>query len=227
MAYGYDANGNPTALVYPGGMEAVTTYDYADRPATLLASRPGQPDQPLVTAASYLPGGPLSSLTLGNGLTETHSFTNRYFTSSITAGGHLSWSYSTDAVGNILSMTDTLNAVNHRAYAYQDPQYFLTVGNGPWGARSWSYDKIGNRLTETHGAVTDTYGYPTNGAGGNTPQIDRIAPGPNRSSSTATTRRETSWRMEHSLSRMATTGVCRTLESQEPASPTPMTAEDS
>ena len=177
LTYGYDANGNPTSLVYPGGMEAVTTYDYADRPATLLARRAGQPDQPLVTAASYLPGGPLSSLTLGNGLTETRSFTNRYFPSGITAGGHLSWSYSTDPVGNILSIADTLYAANNRAYGYRDPQYFLTLGKGPWGNRSWSYDKIGNRLTETRDAVTDTYSYLTNGAGGNTPQIERIAPG--------------------------------------------------
>ncbi|HKI02004.1 MAG TPA: RHS repeat-associated core domain-containing protein, partial [Thermoanaerobaculia bacterium] len=177
LAYGYDANGNPTSLLYPGGTEAVTTYDYADRPATLRARRASQPDQPLVTAASYLPGGPLSSLTLGNGLTETHSFTNRYFPSSIASGSHLSWSYSTDAVGNILSIADTSNAANNRAYGYRDPQYFLTQGNGPWGTRSWSYDKTGNRLTETRDAVTDTYTYLANATGGNTPQIDRIVPG--------------------------------------------------
>jgi RHS repeat-associated protein len=177
LAYGYDANGNPTSLLYPGGVEAVTTYDYADRPATLLARRAGQPDQPLVTAASYLPSGPLSSLTLGNGITETRSYTNRYFPSSIVAGSHLSWSYSTDAVGNILSITDTLNAGNNRSYAYQDYQYFLTLGNGPWGPRAWTYDKIGNRLTETRGAVTDNYSYLPNSVGGNTPQISQIVPG--------------------------------------------------
>ncbi|HKI02006.1 MAG TPA: hypothetical protein VKK31_08505 [Thermoanaerobaculia bacterium] len=52
-----------------------------------------------------------------------------------------------------------------------------TLGNGPWGARSWSYDKTGNRLTETRGAVTDTYTYLANATSGNTPQIDRIVPG--------------------------------------------------
>ena len=31
LAYAYDANGNPTSLVYPGGVTAVTTYDFADR----------------------------------------------------------------------------------------------------------------------------------------------------------------------------------------------------
>ena len=138
LAYGYDANGNPASLTYPGGVEAVTTYDYADRPATLLAKRTGQPDQPLVTAASYLPSGPLSSLTLGNGLTETHTFDSRYFPAGISLSGLLGWTYATDSVGNILSITDTLNAGNNRTYGYQDHHYFLTQGNGPWGRQPGS-----------------------------------------------------------------------------------------
>ncbi len=174
LAYGYDSNGNPTSLAYPGGVEAVTTYDYTDRPATLVAKRAGQPDQPLVTAASYLPSGPLASLTLGNGLTETRTYSNRYHPTGIIVPGRLSWSYSTDAVGNILSISEGFGSA--RTFGYQDYQYFLTNGNGPWGARTWTYDKIGNRLTETRDAVTDTYLYVPNSAGKNTPQIDRILP---------------------------------------------------
>ncbi len=181
LGYGYDANGNPASLTYPGGVEAVTTFDYADRPATLLARRSGQSDQPLVTASAYLPAGPLSSLTLGNGLTETRTFNNRYFPSGISLGSPLSWSYSTDAVGNILSITDTLsaaslNAANSRTYGYQDVHYFLTQGNGPWGPRAWTYDKIGNRLTETRGAATDTYAYLPAGGGGHTPVLSQVQP---------------------------------------------------
>ena len=86
----------------------------------------------------------------------------------------MSWSYSTDAVGNVLSITESLSSA--RTYGYQDVQYFLTQGHGPWGTRSWTYDKIGNRLTETRGADTDSYHYLPNGAGGNTPQIERIVP---------------------------------------------------
>ncbi|HEY2293451.1 MAG TPA: hypothetical protein VGM86_22335, partial [Thermoanaerobaculia bacterium] len=110
LSYAYDANGNPTSLVYPGGVTAVTTYDFADRPASLLAQRTGKPDQPLVSAASYLPYGPLQSLTLGNGITETHAFTQRYFPSAITLGSLLSWTYTTDKVGNISAITDALSS---------------------------------------------------------------------------------------------------------------------
>jgi RHS repeat-associated protein len=162
LGYLYDGNGNPATVVYPGGVQAVMTFDFADRPSSLVAKRPGKPDQPLVTAAAYQPLGPLAGLTLGNGLTEAHGFTPRYFPSTITLGtpgNLLSWSYATDNLGNILSIGDTLHSTNNRTYGYQDDQYFLTRGDGPWGTRSWTYDRIGNRLTEVHTGTTDSYTY--------------------------------------------------------------------
>jgi len=48
-------------------------------------------------------------------------------------------------------------------FEYHHSQYFLTRGDGPWGDRSWTYDRIGNRLTETRPGGTDTYAYLTNG----------------------------------------------------------------
>lgn len=170
----YDANGNPLTLAYPNGVTATYTYDFADRQSTLTMRDGANPVQTLVSASSYKAQGPLASLTLGNGLTETHAFSARYLPASIDVPGRLSWSYMTDAAGNPTAITDTLNAANNRTYAYQSPQYFLTTGNGPWGTRVWTYDKIGNRLTETHGAATDTYSYLTNGSGGHTPEISQI-----------------------------------------------------
>jgi YD repeat-containing protein len=70
-----------------------------------------------------------------------------------------------------------LDATQNRAYAYQDVHYFLTQGNGPWGTRGWSYDKIGNRLTETRDGITDTYSYAPNAASGNTALLTQISLG--------------------------------------------------
>ncbi len=120
-----------------------------------------------------------ATLALGNGLTETRT----------TAGGTslpvrlagtatlLDWSYTTDLTGNITAIQDILNPANNRGYGYQDNVYFLTQGNGPWGLRSWTYDRIGNRLTETRGAVTDSYVYPVNGASGHNPKLQSITLG--------------------------------------------------
>ncbi len=132
------------------------------------------PPLQLVNVASYEPFGPLKTLVLGNSLIETRAFDNRYAPSEIRVDGAspvLDWSYTTDPVGNITGITDLPNAANNRTYAYQDIQYFLTQGNGPWGPRSWTYDRIGDRLTETRGTVTDTYAYPTNTAGGRNPKL--------------------------------------------------------
>jgi RHS repeat-associated protein len=183
LSYTYDANGNRQSIVYPGGVTACYVYDVADRQAALSYSTTAGANAcqgttlPVVTstvAAStvYSAGGPLQILHLANGLTETHTFDQRYYPTSISAGSLLTWTYATDAVGNITAITPG------RTFAYQDFQYFLTIGNGPWGTRGWSYDTIGNRLTENRGTgVTDTYAYFTNTASptGDTPKLKSIA----------------------------------------------------
>jgi RHS repeat-associated protein len=148
----------------------VYTHDFADREATLVYEQSGGSQPPaVVSSATHESFGPLSSLTLGNGLTETRLFDARYFPAGIQVPGRLDWDYTVDAVGNPLQIVDLLTPAQSRTYGYQDPQYFLAQGDGPWGMRSWTYDRIGNRLTETRGALTDTYGYP----GGN-PKLQTV-----------------------------------------------------
>jgi RHS repeat-associated protein len=146
--------------------------------------------QPIVSAAGYDPFGPLSSLTLGNGLAETRRFTARYLPAAIEVPGHLDQRYMTDAVGNIRAIDRAVGADRFVAtYSYQNPQYFLTEGRGPWGNLAWSYDRIGNRLTEAPPAREGDedvpppaevfrYTYEPNPAGGNSPKLSRIEPAP-------------------------------------------------
>ena len=75
LTYLPDENGNLSEIGYPGGVTAVYQHDFADRPVSLTVQRSGLADQPVVASAGYLPGGPLASLTLGNGLTETRACT--------------------------------------------------------------------------------------------------------------------------------------------------------
>ncbi|MGB6363794.1 MAG: RHS repeat-associated core domain-containing protein, partial [Thermoanaerobaculia bacterium] len=177
LVYAYDDNGNRTEIGYPGGVTVTYTHDYADRQETLTLEDGGNPSQPVVTSAAYKPSGPLTGLTLANGLTETRGYDQRYFPERIQVPGLLDWTFTTDAVGNILSITDAEDPAGARAYDYQDIQYFLTQGNGPWGELAWTYDKIGNRLTEVRDGETDVYQYLANTAGGRNPKLSEVNPG--------------------------------------------------
>ena len=86
--------------------------------------------------------------------TVTRNFNLRYAPTSIVVSGNLlTWNYTVDLVGNPTAISQTQPAAVSRTYGYQDWQYYLTSGAGPWsGPLSWTYDKIGNRLTETRGS---------------------------------------------------------------------------
>jgi len=250
LTHDYDANGNRREIGYPGGVTATYGYDFADRQETLDVQVGADPVQALVTGSSYLPSGPLTSLALGNGATETRAFDERHVPKAIVldAPTPRRWDYTTDGVGNILEIESLIGCseadlvlanqsvtgvesfttcagieagpafsvetggsatftagtrvslgsgfsvkdggsfvagidpavspeVETRSYSYQDVQYFLTGGDGPWGSLAWTYDRIGNRLSEIRDGVTDTYTYLTNTGGGNTAILDQITLG--------------------------------------------------
>jgi RHS repeat-associated protein len=189
LSYAYDSNGNRTEITYSGNppVTACYTYDVADRQSSLaFSTSTGQnvcqgTTTSVVTQASgptvYASGGPLETLHLNNGITESHSFDQRFYPMAITVGTSgnpnllPNWNYTTDAVGNI-------KAIGSQVYGYQDDQYFLTSATGPWGSRVWTYDSIGDRLREDRGSGNvDNYSYPPNAwtPAGNIPLLNSVA----------------------------------------------------
>ena len=176
LTYEYDGNGYRTKITYPGGVSAIYTPDFADRDATLDYNT-GSGDQDLVTAASYAASGPLTSLSFANGISETRSYDERYFPESIAAGTLLDWDYTVDGVGNPTEIGGSLDGSSYSAtYAYQDYQYFLTEGNGPWGDREWTYDLIGNRMSFTSSSLSLPLAYTYAGSGHN-PKLLEVSDG--------------------------------------------------
>ncbi len=215
LAFTLDKNSNVLTITYPGAVTATYGYDGADREKSLQIATPGTTDPQLVSSAAYLPSGPVEVLTLGNGLTERHEFDDRYLPDKIRllAGATplLDWDYATDPIGNLTIIDDLLPSAQDRSFDYQDHQYFVTCSAGPWLATAstcqpgqtgeptlWTYDEIGNRLSEIHntteppplhtpkrrgdGTGADEYTYLPNPAAGNTPILDQveIAPGGTR-----------------------------------------------
>jgi RHS repeat-associated protein len=193
LQYEHDENGNRTRIVYPPTVVGSTwaadyTYDFADRQATLSFQVNANPPQTVVASAAYQAFGPLREAVLGGGLlTETRGFDSRYEPDRITLADAsktlLDWDYTVDGVGNPTAIADLVSPANDRSFGYRDFQYFLTCAAGPWSAAGsdcgpvsgtpleWTYDKIGNRLTQTSKFGTTTYAYPVNGSGGNAPRL--------------------------------------------------------
>ncbi len=181
LVYGYDPNGNLWRITYADSWSAEYTFDHADRERTVLLREPGGATHPVVFGAVYAPFGPLRWLGMSNEIEETRGFDRRYAPTTIVAARgkslplRLSWTYATDDLGNVLGIADDLEPANDRTYGYEDFSYFLTAGDGPWGTRSWSYDKIGNRLTGTRDGALSTYSYALNLAGQDTPRLTSIS----------------------------------------------------
>ena len=76
----------------------------------------------------------------------------------------------------------SLPTYSDRTFGYQAPQYFLTSATldrtaGSWGTLDWTYDKIGNRLSEdrSDGLGLYTYQYTANtGGAGDTPLLHQV-----------------------------------------------------
>jgi len=155
-AFQYDAGGNRTLIRYPSGLEAVYTFDYANRP--LSASWGGITR---VSGAAYLPYGPETSLTFANSTTQTRTYDARYRIQrnvlTGAAGAIADYTYSEDAAGNIASIHDMLDPAYNRDFGYDDLSRLTTANSGAslWGSGSFRYDAMGNLLARDLGGVVE------------------------------------------------------------------------
>ena len=105
-------------------------------------------------------GGPLKSLTYGNGVTETRGFDTSYRPTGVADTGSSalsSLSYTLDAADNVSSIADNVSSANNQSFTYDGLDRLLTA-TGPYGALSWTLNSVGARQTQTLGAnPADTY----------------------------------------------------------------------
>jgi hypothetical protein len=139
-------------------------FDYADRPVAATGTIASQ-NTSYVTAATYLPFGPNTSLTLGNGTVETRTYNNRYLplTSGLTHGATIAQhAYTNDPAGNVTAIADSTNSGYSRTFGYDDLNRLTTASSGSllWGSTgSFTYDRMGNMLSTTLGGTSRTFTY--------------------------------------------------------------------
>lgn len=164
QSYRYDAAGNRTSIGYPSGRVVTYGFDFAGRPVT-AAGLINETSTDYVTAASYRPFGPLTSLTFGNGAVEARSYDQRYQPSTLqlTSGGTTlaSYSYGLDSTGNITQISDLTDSTYNRTLAYDDLNRLVTANSGTslWGSGTYTYDSMGNMQTSTLGSRSRSFTY--------------------------------------------------------------------
>lgn len=158
--YRYDADGNRTTIIYPSGDVAAYTHDHAGRPRSLSVG-----GATIVSDASYLPFGPRSALSYGNGMLQTLQYDSRYRVDTNVLSGPLgplaAYDYGYDAKGNVTSIVDLLDSGYSRSYVYDDLDRLTGANSGSalWGSGGYSYDAMGNLLSATLGSSVTTFAY--------------------------------------------------------------------
>ncbi len=152
-SYTYDVAQRLSQLTYPSGrlvhyhynelgqINRVTTHE--DASAT---------EQTVISEVSYLPFGPMQSLTYGNGLVRTLDYNQDYQL----VGMHstvMDKTYHYDPLGNITGISDALQPDQSQTFIY-DPLSRLSEALGGYGSLSFGYDAVGNRTQKT--ATNDT-----------------------------------------------------------------------
>ena len=155
--YAYDAAGTLTGMTYPDGRSVAYVLDSAGRVSRVTTSKDGT-TRVLADNIGHQPFGPVAGLTYGNGVSLTQNFDQLYRPAQISAGSLYSAGFTRNPAGNVTAIADNLDAARNQSFGYDD-LYRLTSANGAYGTLGYTYDKTGNRLSETVNGQTDTYSY--------------------------------------------------------------------
>jgi RHS repeat-associated protein len=163
MRYTYTPGNRLSTVAAPTG--AVTSYAYnsVGRISSVQLVPSGSTNAPptVVSNVTYLPFGPVSSYTLGNGQTLTRTYNANYQVTDVTSPA-LTLHFGLDYMGDITAIGNAPGA-NPAIETYQyDPLYRLksvTEANGTVLA-SYTYNETGDRLSKTAaGQDGGVYGY--------------------------------------------------------------------
>jgi RHS repeat-associated protein len=160
--YTYDAASRVSSIRYPDAAVVTYTRDTMGRITKTTARAPGSGTVATVAAnVAYEPFGPPVSFTYGNHVTEQRTYDLDYRLLNLSDSGRATaqnLTYGYDPANNVLSITDMVNSGNSQAFSY-DPLNRLITASGSYGPLSWTYDPVGNRLTQTQGSTLTQYAY--------------------------------------------------------------------
>gem|GEM_PF-961093 len=161
--YTRSAAGRLLNITHPSGNQVNYTYDANGRVSGVTATT-SSGTTTLVSNVTYLPFGPVSGYTLGNGQAITRTYDANYRLTDLVSPA-FTLHVARDAMGDITAIGNSPGAnPATETYSY-DPLYRLTGITEADGSTldSVTYNQTGDRLTKTgSGLSTGTYNYNTN-----------------------------------------------------------------
>jgi RHS repeat-associated protein len=173
IGYAYDLDGNVTQITYPSGRTVSYSRAANGTVADVTTKKDsGSASVTLASSVAYLPFGPLTSLTYGNGLELTKSYTQDYLIAGeqvldpSTSTYILNRTYAFGDGVNLTAITDDRTAPSPTPgstgndYSYPGTNNKLaSIAQGVTTVRSFSYDGAGNITADTRGSTTYNYRY--------------------------------------------------------------------
>jgi len=162
--YGYTAGDRLSSIQTPSGTSIQYQRDANGRVSTVSALPPGSTGAGagnIATAITYLPFGPISSYTLGNGQTVTRSYDLNYQFTDITSPT-LNLHFARDAMGKITALGNAAGASPAlETYSYDWLSELTSVQDASGTTlESYTYDYLTNRTSKTgSGLATGAYNY--------------------------------------------------------------------
>jgi YD repeat-containing protein len=110
----------------------------------------------------------LTSMSYGNGLADANTYTTNYELNVLGvnngATAVINRSHTRTDNQNLTGIVDNVTPAYGSTFAMSDANR-LQSATGVWGTKTWSYDSVGNRMTEVwtppgNPTTTDTYSYP-------------------------------------------------------------------
>jgi YD repeat-containing protein len=157
--FAYDGNDSLNSITYPHSARVVNyAPDALGRPTSISG---------YVSDVKYWPSGLIQSITYNNGTVSSYGQDSRLWPASFTtqnastATTYLNSAYTYDGIGNLVTISDNVDASFNRTLGY-DGINRLTSVTGFWGEGSIAYDGGGNLTNQTLGQASLAYTYDAN-----------------------------------------------------------------
>ncbi len=166
VGYAYDLADRVSTITYPSGRIVAYVRDTQGRVTSVTTKQ--NATAAVVTLASGIAWQPfsglVSSMTYGNGLVESDTYSldyeiNRLLVQNGAASVQDNVCTRTDNL-NLTGISDTVTPANSQTFTYS-PANRLASATSNYGVFGWTYDGVGNRTGQTLGGVTAPYAYPT------------------------------------------------------------------